>query len=73
MSRAVILSGMLTHKLERGTEMGVWPIDRLDASTLSRGKTHNRVTIRTSEWENPSSGVGFTVAFEWGCDSSKKL
>ena len=32
--------------------------DKLDASTLSRGETHNRVTIWSSEWGNPSGGVG---------------
>jgi len=59
-------------------EVGMLPSDRLDASTPSRGKTHNRVMIWSSEWENPSSGVGppsggnlsseigFTIANEWG-------
>jgi len=72
------LSGIFTCKLERGSEVAVRLIDRLDASTLSKGKTHNRVTIRTSElgesqqwswafeWGNPSNGIGFTVASKWG-------
>jgi len=53
-------------------------MNKLDASTLTSGRTHNWVTIQTSEWENlssgvrppsggdSSSGVGFAVASEWG-------
>ena len=37
--------------------MGMRPGDRLDASTLSGGKTHNRVAIRTFEWGDPNGRV----------------
>jgi len=66
---------MFTYKLRKGPKVGLRPNDRLDASTSSRVKTNNRVMIRASEWgesqlrdwafewENPSSGVGFTIGF----------
>ena len=66
MFRAIICSPECLHaNLKREPEVGVRPNDRLDACTPSMGKTHNRVTIRTSEWEDPNEGVGLTVASEW--------
>ena len=47
------------------TWSGVWPIDSLDMPTPSGVGTISRVATRVSEWENPSSGVEFTVAFKW--------
>ena len=61
------LSGMFTCKFRKGAEVRLQLGDRLDTSTTSRGKTHNRVTNWTSklgesqhrswasEWGNPRS------------------
>ena len=37
-------------QIEKGLEVRVSPIDRLDASTLSGGNPRSEVAIRTSEW-----------------------
>jgi len=65
---------MFTCKFVKGLEVGCDPTGRrLNRSTPSRGKTHSRVTIQTSEWGgipaaglglrvgDPSSGVSFTL------------
>ena len=44
-----MLSEIFTCKFENGLEVGVRSSDKLDASILSGGKTHNRVTIQTSK------------------------
>ena len=76
MFRAIISSlECLPADLEKGLS-GNATHQQIGSSTPSRGKTHNRVMIHTSEWGNPNSGVGppngenlrsrvgFTVAFE---------
>ena len=60
------LSRIFACKFGKGPKVGVRSSDRLDASTLIKSKTHNRLTIQTSEWENLSIGVGILVASKWG-------
>ena len=49
-------------QLEKMPEVGVSPIDILDASTLSGGNPNSGVAIQTSEWEK-SQQQSWT--YEW--------